>query len=549
MVNVRMKNVIKTDLLKIVLANIVSQGFLLILSGTFWDDWGAYYRDRMASIRSGMEIGRPVSLFWVRAVWNLPNYGYRWLVFFGFLFTSIILYVLLSNSDGFSRKEALYISVLYTVFPINDARVLLATFPYSVGWLSFFVGLYMFALWWKDKSRKKPLLRAVTLVFFFHSFILNSLLVYYAIVLLYIFYMEYNYNKSVVKATVRMFKYMDFVFLPIVYFVGKQLLFPLYGRYANANYNLVTLSGVLRAAYRLPGATIRQIWSTWDGIFNTFVPHRVILFCSAVIVLYAVLQIVRYILKKKSIKSIYAEIIRNSDIKKIALGILMFALGLYPYMVAKNAYVDSLSGVESRDSMLLGPGLALILFYCFNMVWRKEIGRRITVYIIIFFSVLTCNVHYINYQRDAYWQEALIYQLSLNDQIREAENILFLSDDDTGIGGTRFYSLNGDATVAYGDQSRLFMYGYSKLSMLQADRSVWVEAGTYLMNDYDINNNKLDGVAVYSCDISHIQCLKLKLLEMFHYSRYRETIENMGVLNYYSADSPEAIELLEEGEL
>lgn len=539
-----MRNVVKTDLFKIIFANIVSQGFLLILSGTFWDDWGSYYCDRIASIRSGIEIGRPVSAFWSRVVWNLPNYGYRWLVFLGFLFTSIILYVLLSKSDGFSRKEALYISLLYTVFPINDARVLLATFPYSVGWLSFFIGLYMFALWWKDNSRKKPLLRVITLLFFVHSFILNSLLVYYAIVLLYILYMEYIYNRSIMKAIVRMFKYVDFILLPIVYFVGKQLLFPAYGRYEG--YNSVTLSKVLSAAYSLPIVTIKHVWAIWSDVFDSFVPHRVTLICSAVIVLYGVLQFVCYMLDKKSLKRICeGEGIRNSGFAKIVLGIIMFVLGLYPYMVAHNTTWFAIYGVDSRDSMLLGPGLALILFYCFNMAWKKEITRKVTVYIIIFFSILTCNVHYMNYQRDAYWQEVLIYQLSLNDQIREAENILFLSDDDTGISGTRFYSLNGDASVAYGDQSRLFMYGYSDLHMLQTDRSVLVESGADLMNDYDVNHNKLDCVVVYSCDINYIQCLKLKLLEMFRYSRYREIIENMGSLNYYPADSPEAIELLE----
>lgn len=540
-----MKNGIKSDLLKIVVANIVSQGFVLILSGTFWDEWFSYYRDRAASIRSGMAIGRPTSAYWSMAVWNLPNYGYRWLVFFGFLLTSIILYMLLIRSGVFSRAEALYVSILYTVFPINDARVLLATFPYSVGWLSFFIGLYMFMLWWKDKSRKKPLLRVVTLMFFAHSFILNSLLIYYAIILLYIFYMEYSYNRNMFKATAKMLKYVDFILVPFVYFVGKQMLFPTYGRFES--YNKVTLSGIFGAACRLPGGVIKQIWAIWSTIFDLFVPHRVNLLCSAVIVLYAVVQIIRYILKNKYIKSICEGIIRNSDVKKIFLGVMLFGLGLYPYVVVRSVSMVRTTGVYSRDSMLLGPGMALILFYCFKLGFKKEINRKIAVYTIIIFSILSCNVHYVNYQKDAYWQEVLIYRLGFNEQIREAENILFLSDDDTGISGTRFYSLNGDASVAYGDQSRLIMHGYSDLYILQSDkRSEWVESGLYLMNDYDINNDKLDGVAVYSCDISFVQCLKLKLLEEFHYTAYREVIENLGVLNYYSVDSPEAIELLGE---
>lgn len=533
----------KADLLKIVFANIVSQGFLLILTGTFWDDWTFYYRDRIGLWKGAMEIGRPSSAYWVEAVWNLPHYGYRWLTFFMFLLTSIILYMLLNRSDSFSRKEALYLSILYTVFPINDCRVLLCVIVYTGGWLSFCIGLYMFSLYLKEETRRKYLLRVATLLFFGYSFTTNSLLAYYAIVLFYILYVEYSHNRSLTKAAIRMFKYIDFIILPIIFFTGKQLLFPAYGRYEN--YNSVTLSKVLSATFRLPVVAIKQIWVIWSTIFDYFVPHRVVIFCTLLIVLYATIRIVRYLIREKSMKNIWEGIIRSSDLKKVVLGIILFMLGMYPYMVAKNASILSLFGVNSRDTLLLGPGLTLIIFYCFKMVLKKEISRKIVFFIICFFCILTCNLHYMNYQRDAYWQAALISQLSLDDQIREAENILFLSDDDTGVGGTRFYSLNGNASVAYGDQSRLFMYKYSNLSMLQTDRNAYVESRGYLMNDYDASNDKLDGVAVYNCDINYKKCLQLKLLEMFRYSEYKETIENMGDLNYYSVDSSEARELLE----
>lgn len=209
---------IKKDIFQIVLVNILSQGFLLILTGTFWDDWAYYYHDKVSLWKQFMEAGRPSSAYWIEAVWNLPHYGYRWLVFLLFLFTSIIFYMLLSNSNRFSRDEALYLSILYTVFPINDCRVILCDFVYTIGLFSFFVGCYIFLLWSQAKTRRKYLLRIIALCFFGYSFIINSLLMYYAIVLLCILYTQYIHDKKIMKAVVLMFRqYIDFIILPVVF--------------------------------------------------------------------------------------------------------------------------------------------------------------------------------------------------------------------------------------------------------------------------------------------------------------------------------------------
>lgn len=538
------KKVIKTDLIKIALANLLSQGFLFILTGTFWDDWIYYSHDRVGLWKQFMEAGRPSSAYWIEMVWNLPGNGFRWLVFLMYLLTSIIFYLILKNSGLLNREEALYISILYTVFPINDCRVILCDVVYTVGLTSFFVGCYMFFWWLKNgEKEKKILFRVAILTFFGYSFIINSLLVFYGIVLLCIFFKEYFSGKKVIIACSHMLRYIDFILLPIVFFIGKNLLFPVYGRYEN--YNIVKANAVLVAACRLPLAVFRQLKLTWFSIFGFLVPHKIIIIFSYFIIALISVRLTVFLWQNRSLKRFFKYLKQNHEIRGILLGVIIFAIGLYPYILVRDTYTVDLIGVPSRDSMLLGPGLALIMFYFFKILLKKKVILKTFLIFICFICTVTCNIHYINYQRDAYWQDSLIEQLRLNDQIREAENILFLSDDSSGIYGTRFYSLNGNAYVAYGDQSRLFLNGYLDLPLLKSDKSVLVDSRGYVMNDYNALNDKLDGVILFNCDINYLDCIRLKILEITDYPAYQGVISQIGELSYYPVQSQKARELLE----
>lgn len=240
-------------------------------------------------------------------------------------------------------------------------------------------------------------------------------------------------------------------------------------------------------------------------------------------------------------------VLRNTDVQKLLLGIILFALGLYPYNVVRGSDEVCVAGVDSRDSLLLAPGMALMLYYFFKLLFVNQKIRKTIYIVLVLCCSMSCNFHYLNYQRDAYWQKVLINKLQLNEEIREAHNLLFLSDDSNGIGGTRFYTLNGASSVAYGDQTRLILteatYG---MLFDREQKSACVASGRVLMNEYDVSNNVLDGVIVYDCDIDYRECILLKINELFDDSNYYELIDELGELNYYPADSQQAIELIGE---
>ncbi len=136
--------------------------------------------------------------------------------------------------------------------------------------------------------------------------------------------------------------------------------------------------------------------------------------------------------------------------------------------------------------------------------------------------------------------------MRINEEVREVHNLLFFSDDVNGTNGTRFYTLNGAASVAFGDQTRLILTeGSYQLLRDSEEKRRCVNSRRMLMNEYNIFNDKLDGVIVYNCDISYKECVLLKLQELVDTEKYWEQIEKMGELNYYPADSREAEEMID----
>lgn len=541
-----MKSSYKLDVIIIFLANLLAHGWLLILTGTFWDDWLYYYYDKNVLWKQFMEAGRPSSAIWIELVWKLPNFGYRKLVFLLFLLISILFYIVLKNISWFEQREALYLSILFTVLPVNDCRVLLCDFVYTVGYTSFWFGCCLLLYWIKCK-KESWFLRSVTLLCFGYSFVINSILVYYGIVLIALLYVEYFQKESFFSAVRSMYKYLDFILLPIVFFIGKQILFPTYGRYAE--YNVVRWRSVVFAIKNSLSIAFHQMIAVWKTVFESVLPHNFVESCTLCLCMAGTVLLIWRLVRVDSVKAFLKHLNMDYLLQKLGLGGLLFVLGLFPYIVIRGRMVGMV-GTPSRDTLLLGPGFILIIYSLFKLFFESKYIRRILFCTFCLLCVITCNLHYIAYQKDEYWQEALIHEMGMNEGLREAENILFLTIPryNSGSDAIAFYSLNGNASVAYGNESRFFMNGYFDMEHYLKDdekKAIFVDSGGYGMDDYDPTNGSLDGVAVFDCTIGNKECIQLKVLESFNSERYWENIHQLGKLYYYPVDSPEALKLLE----
>lgn len=530
----------------IVFLNVLAHGFLLFLSGTFWDDWEYIYHNKETLWNQFMAAGIPSRAIIIELVWNIPDYGYRGVVFLAFLFMTILFYLILLRIPFFEDRDCLIIPLLFTIVPLNDCRVILCDVPYTIGLLFFFLGFYLLTIWFE---KRYLLLRIMVHICFLLSFTINSLLFFYAIVLLYIYLTEYVQQKNIVKSLVRMIYYSDFVISPGLFFIVKQILFPTYGPYAN--YNQINIRYLIHSLIALPWGICQQLLKVWEEFFK-WIPIPWIAKILLLYILYKCITVFIATIKqfrREQQVSIFLRVKEKLLSRKICgllLGIIIFGFGMYPYMVIRGTTVLSTDGVGSRDTMLLPIGMAFIIYFLL-MLFITDKHISILLFTVIFVcGVCSLNLHYWDYQRDFYWQESLIEKFKEHPEVSDKSNLLFLSDDNNGCYGTRFYSLNANAAMAYQNETRLIMNGYNDLSLLQSeDLNTFVNEGyEYLMCDYDVTNKRLDGILIYNNRISYRHAIQIKLLELFDHAKYMKTIKCIGQLDYYDAESEEAESLL-----
>lgn len=153
-------------------------------------------------------------------------------------FISILSYKILISSKLFKDTEALFITVFSIVFPYYIARFSNCLIHYTLCLLLFYFGFYLVTKYLQAKETKY---RIFALLLFFISFSMNSLLVFYAVVLSYIFYFELRENPLSINLIYKKFiSYLDFLLLPIIYFSIKTKFYPASGIYS-FGYNKVTL--------------------------------------------------------------------------------------------------------------------------------------------------------------------------------------------------------------------------------------------------------------------------------------------------------------------
>ena len=532
--------------LLIIAANFLAQGYLLMLNGTFWDDWLYYYHDIYRLWNQYLPSGRPSLVIIPAIFWNLPNDGYRWTVFLSFLVCSLLYYYILEKLGLFDRTDNLLVALLFTTIPVNDARVCIVDLPFTLSLCSFFVGSAFLIKENFIKVDHFPIQkRILILVCFVISFLTNSFLVFYILPLGYVFYHRVLNKGSLEISFKNILKSIwgigDFILLPVLFFAIKNTFFPTYGLYEH--YNEVNFSKIKWAVKHILQASKYSIKNVVGYMFLT--QNIALLALWVGLCLTAITMVVTcFHIDIRKIKMGCICKTKLIDLIYIIASFFILCLGLFPYVVVReNAQIEYI-GVAGRDSLLLPVGLALFIVCVLKMFLSNNIIRSCFISALILLGTIACNKNYLNYQIDAYWQKTLISKLKTIDQIKNADNILFLTDNILETGSTRFYSLNGDASVAYGNQSRLFLNGYDDLWLLNGSKAEELAKMNYLINDYNPKCKKVDIVIKYNCDYTYKDCLKLRVLELTDHKRFNQIIYDRGEISCFPVESLKAKELL-----
>ena len=503
------------DGLKLFGVYLLIHGLMLFLTGTFHDDWVSWMRDPVTKDLEGWQSGRPYYSFVIEAVWWLPGYGYRILAFFTYFIAYDFLYLTLCRVRELRRQEAFLIAVLTMAVPVNDARVLLANYPYALGMMLFFIGTWM--LFGHLQDLKRIGIRLGVLAVFFLSFTLNSNLVMYGGVIVYM----------MIRIKPREWlKYLDFVLLPVLFYGMGKVFFPVSGL-EYEEYNLISLNGLVWSVAAIP-ATVRNI--LLDMANMVLADNTAFMAALAAAALCGgILSLTR---KRRTETE---EPTGRRDLVIFLFGLLMLIAGFFPYTAVRQKAYLALTGVNGRDSMLLGLGTAMMLF----SLPIRSLRRPVAVFAVVL-GIFHFGTWYLNYQAEWYRQLAFQNDVAGMEDIAAGGNYVVLVSQDSEVEDRRFYTWSGNAVAATGKQTAFLFNGEGNANMLQDPEKMEYMVTHYpLYRDY-VYHPEIDGRLYFNVNVSREDAVQLKLKELFDRKGFEERIGEIGDVDYVKAEKEEA---------
>lgn len=508
------------DLICISIIMFFLHGFILFLTGTFHDDWLSLFKDVATKDMEGFETGRPYYSFIIKLIWELPGYSYRILIYFTYWLSYLFTYGMLSSIDELSRRDALLMTIITMASPINDARVLLANYPYALGMLFFFAAAFVLVRYMATLD--KLLVRLGTLCLFFLSFTLNSNLVLYGMVLLYL----------VMRKQRKIYKYIDFFLIPFAFYFLNKKLFPVYGAYKD--YNLVTWERVKWALTNLP-----EIFSnTIISVVRLLVGHHVTAWIALGITIAVLLSC--YLYRKGGLNGFLdtkenavsrdriTQRMSHCSVLIFLFGILFLVAGVFPYTVIRQNPVIQMVGIAGRDSINIGLGIALM---CYGGINRRLYNSFILFFVLA--GLLHLNSYYLSYQTEWYRQLAFQRKIANVADIQNGGNFIVNCTPKSMVNDRRFYTWSGNTAVATGKRNVFMLNGTKDASILKNAAAMNMVLSHYPMyKDYRFDHSDVDGTVVYSADISRKKTFLLKMHEIFNRECFEKEIYLIGTLKY-----------------
>ncbi len=499
-------NKCKIDLLIIFVLYSISFFLLLINFGVFWDDWVLYNMSPTIILDTFNQAGSVWVGYFHNFLLSIGNSitSYRILTFTAYFLSAVFLYFILYTIDEIDRFDRLLIVIFFAILPFNSARIALINTPSAFFHFLFWLGFLFLSLYLKDK---KKVLRIIALIFFFLSFSLSSLLVFYAIVILYIAYFEFyrpSSNTSIIKKFV---KYSDFIILPVIYWVIKTVCFKPYGLYAG--YNTLTLEKL----YGVPELLrLSFVTSFIEPLKQSFKINSTISLIILGIVIF-------FLLKNK-----YSQKADDKRFLFFYFGWFLFFLAVFPYNAVGQ--IPSLGDWNSRFQILLPLSVSLILIYGIRLFIPTERIQKLT-YSLLISSFLLSNIsYYIDFQKDWYKQVSLIENFKNSEIMKENTSIQFddkIKDLNANQRIYRYYEYAGQMKLAFGEETRGYDYSLKLSPALY---------GHYNMKDYkmikaqyivEIHGNKQIGTQ---------DLIRLKYLELFKTNEFKEKTREFTSLRY-----------------
>lgn len=471
--------------LTIVLCAVVGHGLLLLNDGIYWDDWvwfdlrnNAYHSDRvfaaseeMGSLPYEKYFGRLFSIFPSKVIAS------KFFVFLAIVAVGLALFRICRASGYFDRRESLLIAVIAIVYPANKTQVVMSTAFYQI-YLAVFLAACQIALENVIIPRSRArfvVLRVSSIVLFFVSFSMTSLIVFFFCFMLFLLYRSYTQlpaGDSFIKKVRRSLSgNIDYLLAPIAFWLVKSTLFHPYGYYEGYRQLQASPQTILQAMKELIAVgTYGQFEFVIDLVKSRVFPWMTI--PSYVYLLFAIVTIFGYGLVIRK-----AAITRQNVfhlLGPLAFALMLVAAAILPYAVIGHS--SSYFGMDTRNLILLGIPMAMVLVASLRVSNRASDGHLSTagasllvLPIVGFILVLT--------QSYLHWELRWMKDLSVMRQLGQSDSArgvsVFRIDD-------RFYTRIGDESYQFYEWSGMFYHINGTEATVGLDLEVFPDPDRFL---------------------------------------------------------------------
>ncbi|WP_206951648.1 hypothetical protein [Trinickia acidisoli] len=479
--------------------------------GYFWDDWVWRFQSPAQNIQISKELG----IFWGGYLTNAinalahPSLAMRVTALLGWVVAGAAAAYVLHRRRVLSRDDAFALFLIYTATHVAMVRFLTSVAMYNVYIASFWIGCACLSA--SSNERRNQL---VSLPFFFFSFYLNSLIALYLAILV-LFAARYASERvggaatyipqwgdvpsrvrewrvtlsAIVQATrapLREFaaQHAALLALPLVFVLIKRLTHVksmLYGDY-NDIHSHALLSSFIGAF-----TIIRPVLRDYFAISSRGVPWPILVSCCLLCFL-----LLRVAPRKPTRTTLRA------SLAQAALGWILFAAAVYPYLVADKTPVLT-SFYDSRNILPALVALALVLISFVNLLdlafakvaALRTIGRDLVLGYVIGASVGSGIVSGLDLWRDWIRQSAIMTFVRTHEApLKDVRTFVF--DDAAPRIGDRMlwnYEYTGSLVAVYHTKERL---GISVDEYVNWPRSVQLIVNPGLRQRFNLDDYDFD---------------------------------------------------------
>lgn len=343
----------------------VANALFLLNNGIYFDTVFENYMTDKELIDHATCLGKPWSGYLQALLLPVDISGnavylYKLVPFVCLLFSAFFLNEILKKIKEIPPPSRLVITLFFALFPVAPlVKVFFGVMDYVICYFLFFLSFYLVP------QRASLIIRIASNFLFFCSFLNAALLPFYSIVLIYLFYEFYGNNAKNIVESIKnekfidktrnfIYTHLDYIVLPILFWIIKAVLFKPYG--FAANYNHVNYKCILGLPLYLPrliyNNLIDVLMVSWESLF---VGGIIIFF------LYVVVFSFSFFILKEYFKFNVPDRADKKDYAFFLFGLLAFAVGVLPF-VAITKFPQSYYFL-CRLQLLIPLGISFLLFY------------------------------------------------------------------------------------------------------------------------------------------------------------------------------------------